>query len=123
MKLRSLKQGLMLFILAAGLTITSCKNKTNDTENTNSSTNADTSTSMAPMDTSSSIATTPATASDDSLREQVKDATKDYPDVTATVDNGEVTLTGTISREKLPKLMQSVQALNPKKVNNNLTIK
>jgi osmotically-inducible protein OsmY len=78
---------------------------------------------MAPMDTSSSMATTPATASDDSLREQVKDATKDYPDVTATVDNGEVTLTGTISREKLPKLMQSVQALNPKKVNNNLTIK
>jgi osmotically-inducible protein OsmY len=78
---------------------------------------------MAPMDTSSSMATTPATASDDSLREQVKDSTKDYPDVTATVDNGEVTLTGTISREKLPKLMQSVQALNPKKVNNNLTIK
>jgi hyperosmotically inducible periplasmic protein len=39
------------------------------------------------------------------------------------MNNGEVTLTGTISREKLPRLMQSVQALNPVKVNNNLTIK
>jgi osmotically-inducible protein OsmY len=54
---------------------------------------------------------------------QLRDATKDFPGVQATVNNGEVTLTGTISREKLPKLMQSVQALNPTKVNNNLTIK
>ena len=43
-------------------------------------------------------------------------------DVT-TVNNGEVTLMGTIQRSKLPKLMQSINGLNPKKVNNNLTIK
>lgn len=54
---------------------------------------------------------------------QLKDATKDFPGVTATLNDGEVTLTGTITRENLPRLMQSVQALNPKKVNNNLTFK
>ena len=52
-----------------------------------------------------------------------KDAVKDYPGVTATVSNGEVTLTGEITRAKLPNLMQAVQAMHPKKVNNNLTIK
>ena len=60
---------------------------------------------------------------DDSLTTSLKDATKDFPGVTATVNNGEVTLTGDITRNKLPKLMQSVNALHPKKVNNNLTIK
>ena len=62
-------------------------------------------------------------APDDSLTNNVKDATKDFPGVTATVNNGEVTLTGTISRAKLPQLMQNINALHPKKVNNNLTIK
>lgn len=57
------------------------------------------------------------------LQTGVRDATKDYPGVTATVINGEVTLTGTIERNKLPKLMQAIHSLNPKKVNNNLTVK
>ena len=120
MKSQKLRSGMLLLILAAALATSSCKNKTND-NNTNSSTTADTSASTVPMDTTSAV--TPSTAMDDTLKAQLKDATKDYPGVTATVNNGEVTLTGTISREKLPKLMQSVQALNPTKVNNNLTIK
>lgn len=62
-------------------------------------------------------------SSDAALQTGLKDATKDYPGVTATVANGEVTLTGTIERSKLPNLMQSVNSLNPKKVNNKLTIK
>jgi osmotically-inducible protein OsmY len=61
-------------------------------------------------------------AKDDQLSNGVKDATKDFPGVTATVNNGEVTLTGNIKRDRLPVLMQSIHALNPKKVNNNLTI-
>jgi osmotically-inducible protein OsmY len=65
----------------------------------------------------------PVVASDEALTTSLKDATKDFPGVTATVNNGEVTLTGEISRDRLPKLMQSVNALQPKKVNNNLTIK
>jgi osmotically-inducible protein OsmY len=59
---------------------------------------------------------------DDSLTTGLKDATKDYPGVNATVNDGEVTLTGTIKKERLPKLMQSIHALHPKKVTNNLTI-
>ena len=60
---------------------------------------------------------------DAALETGVRDATKDYPGVTATVANGEITLTGTIERDRLPNLMQSINSLNPKKVNNNLTIK
>ena len=60
---------------------------------------------------------------DDSLTTGLKDATKDFPSVTATANNGEVTLTGTITRDKLPQLLQHVNSLHPKKVNNNLTIK
>ena len=59
---------------------------------------------------------------DETLRNAVKDATKDYPTVTATVANGEVTLTGTLERSRLEPLMQSIQSLNPKKVNNQLTL-
>ena len=60
---------------------------------------------------------------DDSLTNNLKDATKDFPGVTATANNGEVTLNGTITRDRLPKLMQNVNSLHPKKVNNYLTIK
>src|SRR5262245_58674553 len=122
MKLHKCKTGLLLLILAAGLTTSSCKSKEKSVENTNTATSVDT-TAATPMDTSTAAPAAPAKSMDDSLRAQLKDATKDYPDVTATVENGEVTLTGTISRDKLPKLMQAVHALNPRKVNNNLTIK
>ena len=60
---------------------------------------------------------------DDALNMSVKDAVKDYEGVTATVMNGEITLTGTIKRDRLPKLLQAVNSLNPKKVNNQLVIK
>jgi osmotically-inducible protein OsmY len=56
------------------------------------------------------------------LSSGVRDATKDFPGVNATVNNGEVTLTGNIKRDRLPTLMQSVQSLHPRKVNNNLTV-
>jgi hypothetical protein len=59
---------------------------------------------------------------DDTLTTTVKDATKDFPGVTASVNAGEITLTGNITRAKLPALMQSLNSLHPKKINNNLTI-
>jgi osmotically-inducible protein OsmY len=121
MKLHKFKSGVLLLVLAAGLTTSSCKSKEKNNENTNTATSVDTS-SATTMDTSTAT-TAPVTSTDDALRTQLTDATKDYPGVTATVENGEVTLTGTISRDKLPKLMQAVHALNPTKVNNNLTIK
>ena len=122
MKLHKFKTGILLLIFAAGLTASSCKGKEKTDESTNTATSVDTA-STTTTDTSTAATATPSTSTDDSLKTQLKDATKDYPDVTATVENGEVTLTGTISRDKLPKLMQAVHALNPKKVNNNLTIK
>ena len=122
MKLHKFKTGMLLLIFAAGLTASSCKGKEKTDESTNTATSVDTA-STTTTDTSTAATATPSTSTDDSLKTQLKDATKDYPDVTATVENEEVTLTGTISRDKLPKLMQAVHALNPKKVNNNLTIK
>lgn len=46
-----------------------------------------------------------------------------YKGVTVTVLNGEVTLTGNIVRADLMGLMQTISELQPKKINNNLTIK
>ena len=94
--------------LIGGMTLPSCKNK-----------KADTTTNTTTVDTSSAPV---VIASDDELTRGVNDATKDFPGVTAAVNNGEVTLTGTIKRDRLPTLMQSINSLHPKKVNNNLTI-
>ena len=60
---------------------------------------------------------------DEPLMMGVKDATKDFPTVTATVNDGVITLSGEVERAKLPVLMASLQALNPKKVDNQLTVK
>ncbi|MEO6682446.1 MAG: BON domain-containing protein [Ginsengibacter sp.] len=65
----------------------------------------------------------PPPVSASGLDQGVMDATKDFPSVNATVNNGEITLTGTLNRSDLPKLMQSLNSLNPSKINNNLTLK
>jgi osmotically-inducible protein OsmY len=101
-------------LLSASVYITSCKGKPKDTGNTVDTTTITTpSTSTAPVEI----------ATDDALTTGVRDATKDYPGVNATVNNGEVTLTGDIQRSKLPDLMQTLNSLKPKKINNQLTIK
>jgi len=66
---------------------------------------------------------TSAVSSDSTLSKGVTDATKDFPTVKATVSNGEITLTGSIKRADLTKLMQSLNSLHPSKINNQLTIK
>ena len=109
-------------LFSAALFTFSCKDKkeedksldANSTTNTGRDVTGDTAVESAPSTTS------PATMISE---DQLKDAIKDYPNVTATVNNGEVTLTGSVQRADLPKLMQRVQALNPTKVNNNLSIK
>jgi hypothetical protein len=53
----------------------------------------------------------------------VRDATKDYPTVVATVADGVITLTGEISKASLPKLMMTLNSLKPKKIENKLTTK
>ena len=62
-------------------------------------------------------------STDDALVTGVRDATKDHPTVTASVNNGVVTLTGEIKRDQLQKLMQTLNTLQPKKIENQLTIK
>lgn len=65
----------------------------------------------------------PTVVPDNSLSQGVTDATKDFPTVKAEVNNGEITLTGSIKRANLKTLMQSLNSLKPTKINNQLTIK
>ncbi len=62
-------------------------------------------------------------STDTTLMEGVKDATKDFPTVTANVNDGVITLTGSIERSALQTLIMSLNTLNPKKIDNQLTIK
>ena len=87
----------------------SCKGKKNDnnTDTTTTTTNTQT---TAPVEISG----------DEELRRGVTDATKDYPGVNATVENGVITLNGTIEKSRYVNLKQTLDALRPKQVVNNL---
>ena len=63
------------------------------------------------------------TEMDATLREALVDALKDHPTVMAEVRDGEIILTGEVSEKDLPMVMEKVMALNPLKVENNITIK
>lgn len=106
--------------IASAITFSSCGG------NNSSNTKADTATTIAPEATDTAMAPPPApvaVSADDSLTTATNDAIKDYAGVSATVSNGEVTLTGEITKAELPKLLQAVNATHPKKVNNQLTVK
>ncbi|MBC6112252.1 BON domain-containing protein [Pedobacter fastidiosus] len=60
---------------------------------------------------------------DPTLSKNVIDAVKDFPMVKATVKDGVVTLTGEIKKPALITLMQHLNALKPKKIENKLTVK
>jgi osmotically-inducible protein OsmY len=112
MKRSKLKVLVIGLLLSTGVSITACKDKAKDTT-TDNTTTAPTTTGSAPVEVST----------DDALKTGVRDATKDYPGVTADVSNGEITLTGEIQRSKLPDLLQTLNSLQPKKINNNLKVK
>jgi osmotically-inducible protein OsmY len=59
---------------------------------------------------------------DDSLKTNLTTALKDYPSLNVDVKDGVVTLTGTIKRADLPKAMQAITALKPKKIDNKATV-
>ena len=63
------------------------------------------------------------TALDAAINAGLADALKDHATVTATVQDGIITLTGEIKEKDLPVLMEKLNALNPEQVVNNLTIK
>ena len=62
-------------------------------------------------------------SADAALISAVADAVKDFSTVKADVKDGIITLTGEIQKTNLPKLMMSLNALKPKKVDNKLTVK
>lgn len=59
--------------------------------------------------------TAPVIDNDSTLTTGVVDATKDFPGVTATVNDGEITLTGKIKKDDLDRLMQSLNSLRAAK--------
>ena len=59
---------------------------------------------------------------DEPMMAGVRDAVKDHPTVSASVANGVVTLTGSIAKAKLPKLMMAISALKPAKIDNQLKV-
>ncbi|MBB1284208.1 hypothetical protein HRH25_07480 [Flavisolibacter sp. BT320] len=86
----------------------SCKGKKDNTT-------TETTTTTAPAPTA------PVEISGDAeLRRGVEDATKDYPGVEATVQDGVITLSGTIEKDRYLNLKQALDALRPKQVVNNL---
>lgn len=65
-----------------------------------------------------SIVVTP----DNELRDGVTKATKKFKRVQAAVDNGIVTLRGEIDRDDLPALMQDLNSLRPRRIENQLAV-
>ena len=62
-------------------------------------------------------------AVDPAVQQKVTDAVKDFPSVKVEVVNGELTLTGNVSRVQARKIKMSVDALKAGKVNYNYTVK
>jgi hyperosmotically inducible periplasmic protein len=64
----------------------------------------------------------PVASAMDAMSSAVKDAVKDHPTVSATVADGVIILTGSIKKDKLPKLMMTLSSLKPRKIDNKLTV-
>ncbi|MDD4698288.1 MAG: BON domain-containing protein [Fermentimonas sp.] len=63
------------------------------------------------------------TALDNAINAALADALKDHPKVTATVQDGVITINGELKESDLPTLMEKLNALNPQQIVNNATIK
>lgn len=59
---------------------------------------------------------------DDMLKASVATALTEFSTLTADVKDGVVTLTGSVKKTDLPKVMQALSALNPKKIENKATV-
>ncbi len=64
-----------------------------------------------------------AIAPDNTLNSAVERVTARYPGVSADITDGTITLRGQIKRDSLQQLMMDLNALNPKKIENQLVIK
>jgi hypothetical protein len=59
---------------------------------------------------------------DEALKTTVAAALREYSKLVADVKDGVITLTGEVKRSDLPKVMQALSALNPKKIDNKATV-
>lgn len=57
-------------------------------------------------------------SADDMLKSSLVAALKDFTKISADVKDGVVTLNGEVAKSDMPKLMQAVSALHPKKIEN-----
>jgi hypothetical protein len=62
-------------------------------------------------------------ASDELLTEGVKFVIKDYEHVNAGIENGVITLTGTVEKHRLPGLMMGLKSLRATRIVNHLDVK
>lgn len=62
-------------------------------------------------------------ALDNAINAGLADALKDHPKVTATVQDGVITINGEIRERDLQTLMEKLNALNPVQIVNNATVK
>lgn len=62
-------------------------------------------------------------ALDATINAALPDALKDHATVTATAKDGVITLSGEIKEKDLQVLMEKINALNPVKIENNITVK
>ena len=60
----------------------------------------------------------PPMTADETLKMGVDGALKDYPTLSAHVMDGVIMLSGEIKKSELPKVMQALSALSPKKIDN-----
>jgi osmotically-inducible protein OsmY len=61
-------------------------------------------------------------SADDSLRTNVATALSAYGTLSSQVQDGVITLGGTVNKADLPKVMQALSALHPKKIENKATV-
>ena len=113
--MKHLRYLILSAIVVTGVALNACNNKSaTETRDTSKDTVTVTNPSTpAPVEI----------GTDEALKNGIQDATKDYPTVNASVSNGEITLTGEIQKDRLSQLLQALNSLHPKKINNNLTIK
>ncbi|HVF81660.1 MAG TPA: hypothetical protein VM884_06990 [Flavisolibacter sp.] len=106
------KQILQLSLVALLVTGFSCKGKDKDkTTNTTTTTTTNTASpevapTMPPVEV----------AGDAVLRQGVADVTKDVKGLTATVQNGVILLSGTISKEDNMRITPTLNSLQPKRI-------
>jgi len=60
----------------------------------------------------------PPMTADETLKMGVDAAVKDYPTLTAHIMDGVIMLSGEVKKADLPKVMQALSALSPKKIEN-----